>query len=183
MRLTQYTTLDPVERRPLYATAKMNAGAANQQLFNVHTWRDLDETEPPPYEKSESLPPSYHETKRADRHAAIGWKGSLRRMFPVERHFEAVTLGSSLVTARRHASDTGKQQLRPWQKKKELTGVQDLAEWWFVLDLVVDETPGSDIIMKFTTCCIFIDERSKLIIVALGRSELLLKALTFTAPY
>ncbi|KAM3522086.1 hypothetical protein MY4038_008772 [Beauveria bassiana] len=138
----------------------MSAGAANQQLFSVHSWRDLDETEPPPYEKSERLPPSYHEIKRADRHAATGWKASLRRMVPVERHFEAVTLGSSLVTARRHASDTGEQHLQPWQDRKELTGEQGLAEWLFVLDLVVDEPPGSDIIMKFTTSCIFINERS-----------------------
>ncbi|KAM3483557.1 hypothetical protein MY8738_003100 [Beauveria namnaoensis] len=74
---------------------------ANQQLFNVHTWHDLEDAAPPPYEKKERLPPSYHELKRADRHAATGWKGSLRRMFPVERRFETVTLGKSLPSARR----------------------------------------------------------------------------------
>ncbi len=83
------------------------AAAANQQLFNVHTWCDLDDTEPPPYQKNEPLPPSYHDIKRADRHSATGWKGSLRRIFPVERRFEAVTLGGSLPSARRHTTTTG----------------------------------------------------------------------------
>lgn len=96
----------------------MSAAAANQQLFNVHTWRDLDETEPPPYEKNERLPPSYHETKRADRHAATGWKGSLRRIFPVERRFEAVTLGISLASVRRHGPNTSMQQLCPLSRGK-----------------------------------------------------------------
>lgn len=67
-----------------------------QQLFDVRTWRDRDDTEqPPPYEKNERLPPSYHDIKRADRDAASGWKGAMRRMFPAERRFETVTLGGA----------------------------------------------------------------------------------------
>lgn len=62
-------------------------------LFDVRTWRDLNDTEPPPYEKNERMPPSYHDIRRADREAATGWKSSLRRVFPMERRFETVTLG------------------------------------------------------------------------------------------
>ncbi|ATY62985.1 hypothetical protein A9K55_009354 [Cordyceps militaris] len=67
----------------------------DQLLFDV----PLEDTQPPPYEKQERLPPSYHDIKRADRHAATGLRGWLRRRFSVERRFETVTLGRVLSSA------------------------------------------------------------------------------------
>ncbi|OAA53146.1 fungal specific transcription factor [Cordyceps fumosorosea ARSEF 2679] len=83
-----------------WGSSEMSTGTANQQQQPCNTaWSEHEE--PPPYEKKERLPPSYHDIKRADRHAATGWKGALRRMFPLERRFETVTLG-------RHTTSTSR---------------------------------------------------------------------------
>ena len=76
-----------------------------EQDFDVKTWTETNDVEPPAYEKNERQPPSYRDSKQAQdsREGSGGGSGgecdsriknSLRKAFSLNKRFEPVTLGS-----------------------------------------------------------------------------------------
>jgi hypothetical protein len=89
-----------------------------EQDFDVETWAETNDVEPPAYEKNERLPPSYRDVKRVEDNRCGGGecdsrlKNSLRKAFSLNRRFEAVTLGSS-PNSNTHSVQTGRFQPQP----------------------------------------------------------------------
>ncbi|KAK3186031.1 hypothetical protein K4F52_005255 [Lecanicillium sp. MT-2017a] len=85
-----------------------------EQDLDVQTWADMNDVEPPAYEKHERLPPSYRDVKRPQDGAGrcrgesdSRIKKSLRKAFAVNTRFEGVTFGPSSSGSHMHSVQTG----------------------------------------------------------------------------
>lgn len=86
-----------------------------EQDLDVQTWEDMNDVEPPAYEKHERLPPSYRDVKRPQDGAGrcrgesnSRIKKSLCKAFAVNTRFEGVTFGPSSNGSHMHSVQTGK---------------------------------------------------------------------------